>query len=404
MSRPLKKPQVPEKELEVQFFIPDHAGTPLFLANAKGEILWEALPDDWKATQEVELVKLLVSEYGVRQFIRFQGQWADEETGFYYNRHRYYDPAMGRYITQDPIGIRGGMNLYAYAGGDPVNYVDPEGLFIPALLALFAVVDVLVVLDVLAVIAGAAAIACLASNKETLDKQDVLPIIGLVPIVGEPADMLDGYFYLREGDPLNAGLSFSSVVPVAGIAGGIKRLNKPPKGVAKGTGSGGNKGGSIENVKSGDTPPKPNSTIKAAGPTVVYRNGYKYTIDELGRTTRIEGKLVSNPAQGRNPSAQLKAGGEYRLPTDEGGHYVGRRFDGPLDELNHFAQDMNLNRGAYKSLENNWDRALKQGKTVDIDIQVKYPDNSLRPDKLDIVYKIDDTLNRMSFKNAPGGK
>jgi hypothetical protein len=60
MSRPLKKPQVPEKELEVQFFIPDHAGTPLFLADAKGEILWEALPDDWKAAKKVELVKLLV--------------------------------------------------------------------------------------------------------------------------------------------------------------------------------------------------------------------------------------------------------------------------------------------------------------------------------------------------------
>jgi type VI secretion system secreted protein VgrG len=127
MGRPLKKPQIPEKELEVQFFIPDHAGTPLFLVDAKGEVLWEALPDDWKATQEVELVKLLVSEYGVRQFIRFQGQWADEETGFYYNRYRFYDPAVGRYISQDPIGLAGGVNLYEYAG-NPVDYIDPFGL------------------------------------------------------------------------------------------------------------------------------------------------------------------------------------------------------------------------------------------------------------------------------------
>jgi RHS repeat-associated protein len=127
MGRPLKKPQIPEKELEVQFFIPDHAGTPLFLVDAKGEILWEALPDDWKAAKEVELVKLLVSEYGVRQFIRFQGQWADEETGFYYNRHRYYDPAVGRYISQDPIGLAGGTNPYEYTG-NPVSMVDPLGL------------------------------------------------------------------------------------------------------------------------------------------------------------------------------------------------------------------------------------------------------------------------------------
>jgi hypothetical protein len=60
MGYPLKKHQIPEKELEVQFIIPDYPGTPLFLVDAKGEILWEALPDGWKATKEVELVKLLV--------------------------------------------------------------------------------------------------------------------------------------------------------------------------------------------------------------------------------------------------------------------------------------------------------------------------------------------------------
>jgi RHS repeat-associated protein len=95
--------------------------------DAKGEILWEALLDDCKVAKEVEVVKLLVSEYGVRQFICFQGQWTDEETGFYHNRHRFYDPAMGRYISQDPIGFRGGVNLYAYAE-NPVDWVDPLGL------------------------------------------------------------------------------------------------------------------------------------------------------------------------------------------------------------------------------------------------------------------------------------
>ncbi|QGQ70270.1 RHS repeat-associated core domain-containing protein [Halomonas sp. PA16-9] len=46
--------------------------------------------------------------------IRLQGQWHDEESGLYYNRHRYYDPQQGRYISQDPIGLRGGTNLYGY--------------------------------------------------------------------------------------------------------------------------------------------------------------------------------------------------------------------------------------------------------------------------------------------------
>ena len=91
------------------------------------------------------------------------------------------------------------------------------------------------------------------------------------------------------------------------------------------------------------------------------RNGYTYTLDETGRTTHVEGELVSNPAQGRNAAAQLEAGGADRLPTDEGGHFVARRFDGPLEAFNHFAQDMNLNRGAYKSLENTWQRALDRG-------------------------------------------
>jgi hypothetical protein len=49
------------------------------------------------------------------------------------------------------------------------------------------------------------------------------------------------------------------------------------------------------------------------------------------------------------------------LTTDEGGHYIGRRFNGPTDEFNHFAQDISFNRGEYKRLENKWHRALNEG-------------------------------------------
>ncbi|EFA5105517.1 DUF4329 domain-containing protein [Escherichia coli] len=54
-------------------------------------------------------------------------QQHDEESGLYYNRHRYYDPLQGRYITQDPMGLKGGWNLYQYPL-NPLQQIDPMGL------------------------------------------------------------------------------------------------------------------------------------------------------------------------------------------------------------------------------------------------------------------------------------
>ena len=59
---------------------------------------------------------------------RFTGQRLDPETGLYYYRARYYDPRIGRFMQTDPIGVSGGVNLYGYVGGDPVNFRDPLGL------------------------------------------------------------------------------------------------------------------------------------------------------------------------------------------------------------------------------------------------------------------------------------
>ena len=63
----------------------------------------------------------------IQQKLRFQGQYFDAETGLHYNRFRYYEPGVGRFISQDPIGLRGGKNLFQYAN-NPIAWVDPLGL------------------------------------------------------------------------------------------------------------------------------------------------------------------------------------------------------------------------------------------------------------------------------------
>ncbi|MBR0566538.1 RHS repeat protein [Azoarcus sp. L1K30] len=103
----------------VSVFFTDHLGTPLRLTDAHGRTEWQARPDDWRAVTD--------PQGDIRQPIRFQGQWEDEESGFYYNRYRYYDPEQGRYVTQDPIGAIGGLNLYTYTA-NPLARLDPLGL------------------------------------------------------------------------------------------------------------------------------------------------------------------------------------------------------------------------------------------------------------------------------------
>ncbi|HEX8656603.1 MAG TPA: DUF6531 domain-containing protein, partial [Hymenobacter sp.] len=100
--------------------VTDHVGTPLELYDGQGRKTWQAQLDSYGAVREGR---------GTPQDcpFRYQGQYEDVETGLYYNRFRYYDPEAGQYVSQDPIGLLGGLAPYAYVR-DPHKQVDVFGL------------------------------------------------------------------------------------------------------------------------------------------------------------------------------------------------------------------------------------------------------------------------------------
>ena len=122
MKKRLQEEEQQQKPpVEIHFYHCDHLGTPIALTDRNHHVIWAAKLDPWGNLEE---------EYNpnrIDQPIRLPGQHHDRETGLYYNRHRYYDPGLGSYISQDPIGLEGGVNWYRY----PINPLigwDPWGL------------------------------------------------------------------------------------------------------------------------------------------------------------------------------------------------------------------------------------------------------------------------------------
>lgn len=99
----------------------DHLGTPQKLLAQNGSIVWSVKTDSFGHA-------VVDSGSTVTNNLGFPGQYYDSESGLFYNGWRYYDPKSGRYVTSDPIGLKGGVNIYAYALANPVNNFDPMGL------------------------------------------------------------------------------------------------------------------------------------------------------------------------------------------------------------------------------------------------------------------------------------
>lgn len=110
---------------EAYYYHCDHLGTPQELTDLSGELAWQAHYKAWGEAQEI--ISEAAQSAGIKNPLRFQGQYADGETGLHYNRYRYYDPDLGRFISQDPIGLAGGNHPYGYAP-NPLMWVDPLGL------------------------------------------------------------------------------------------------------------------------------------------------------------------------------------------------------------------------------------------------------------------------------------
>jgi RHS repeat-associated protein len=110
------------------------------LSNSQGQLVWQATYKTWGNTQAEEW-KLVEADGSKthpldagdqpenearQQNLRFQGQYLDRDTGLHYNTFRYYDPDIGRFISPDPIGLEGGLNLEIYSP-NPISWIDPWG-------------------------------------------------------------------------------------------------------------------------------------------------------------------------------------------------------------------------------------------------------------------------------------
>jgi len=102
------------------YFHNDHLGTPQVLTDGNGSVAWKAAYTPFG--------EAVISIATVENPFRFPGQYYDLETGLHYNYYRTHNPEIGRYLTPDPIGLWGGINLWPYVANNPLRWIDPWGL------------------------------------------------------------------------------------------------------------------------------------------------------------------------------------------------------------------------------------------------------------------------------------
>jgi RHS repeat-associated protein len=113
--------------VDVFYIHTDHLNTPRRISRPSDNVIvwrWDSDPFGTTAVNEDPDGDSALFTYN----LRLPGQYYDAETGLHYNYFRDYDPVTGRYAQSDPIGLKGGLNTYAYVGDNPASFVDPDGL------------------------------------------------------------------------------------------------------------------------------------------------------------------------------------------------------------------------------------------------------------------------------------
>lgn len=105
---------------ELYYVHTDHIGRPNVVSSTNNIVVWQAFDEPFERNVSINQIGDLN--------IGYPGQYYDSESDLWYNWHRFFDAKTGRYTQSDPIGLAGGMNTYAYAGNNPVNFFDFTGL------------------------------------------------------------------------------------------------------------------------------------------------------------------------------------------------------------------------------------------------------------------------------------
>ena len=207
------------------FYHPEHLGSSSLITDGTGAL-----------TQHIQYVpfgEVFVEERtnSWSTPYKFNGKELDEETGLYYYHARYYDPRLSVWLSVDPLAEKYfWTSSYVYCLNNPVKYTDPDGKQSRRSVAGGALIGWLV-----PPVKATTPVQVMQKDRlHVKASHNVLDVFGVVPIIGEPADALNGILYAIQGDKWSAGLSFAGAVPFFGwAAAGAKWISNGLKNVSK---------------------------------------------------------------------------------------------------------------------------------------------------------------------------